>query len=129
MIPPSLHQKILQQLHDSHLGISRMKSLGRMFVWWPGFDRKVEEIVCHGDICQRSCASLPAALLHPWTWPSRPWSRIHIDYAGPYLGHRFLLVIDAHSKWMEVIPMNSTTTTATEKGLEYCLHNLEFQKC
>ena len=45
VVPPLLRQKILQQLHDSHLGISRMKSLGRMFVWWPGFDQEVEEIV------------------------------------------------------------------------------------
>ena len=91
-----------------------VKSLGRMFVWWPCFDQEVEEIVCHCDICQRSCASPPAAPLHPWTWPLRPWSRIHIDYSGPYLGHTFL---DAHSKWIEVIPMNSTTTIATVEKL------------
>ena len=70
VVPPSLRQKILQKLHDSHLGISRMKSLGRMFVWWPGFDQEVEEIVCHCDICQRSRALPPVAPLHPWTWPS-----------------------------------------------------------
>ena len=44
--------------------------------------------------------------LHPWVWPSRPWS---LDFAG----HRFLVVIDADLKWMEVIPMSSTTTKAT----------------
>ena len=48
---------ILQQLHDCDLGISRMKSLSRMFVWWLGFDQEVEEIGCHFDICQRSCAA------------------------------------------------------------------------
>jgi len=47
----------------------------------------------------------------------RPCCRIHIDYAGPYLGHRYLVVIDAHSKWIEVIPMNSTTITATVEKL------------
>ena len=39
VVSSSLHQKILQQLHDSHLRISQMRSLGRMFVWWPGFDQ------------------------------------------------------------------------------------------
>ena len=76
----------------------------------------MEKIVRHCDICQ-SHASPPAAPLHPWTWPSPPWLRIHIDYAGPSLGHRFLAVIDAHSKWIEVIPMNSTTTIATVEKL------------
>ena len=59
VVPPSLCQKILQQLHYNHLGISRMKSLDRMFVWWPGFDQEVEEVICHYDICQRSGASPP----------------------------------------------------------------------
>ena len=117
IVPPSLQQKVLQQLHDSHVGISRMKSLGRMFVWWPGLDQEIEELVSKCDICQRSRASPPAAPLHPWTWPTRPWSRLHIDYAGPYLGHRFLVVVYAHSKWLEVIPMASTTTTATVEKL------------
>ena len=39
------------------------------------------------------------------------------DYPGPYLGHRFLVVIDTHSKWIEVIPINSTTITATLEKL------------
>ena len=117
VVPPSLRQRILLQLHDTHMGISRMKSLGRMFVWWPGFDSDLEGTVRHCDICQRTRPTPPVAPLHPWAWPSRPWSRIHMDYAGPYLGHRFLVVIDAHSKWIEVIPMNSTTTTATVEKL------------
>ena len=117
IVPTTLRQRILLQLHDTHMGISRMKSLGRMFVWWPGLDNELEEMVRHCDICQRTRATPPVAPLHPWIWPSRPWSRIHIDYAGPYLGHRFLVVVDAHSKWIEVIPMSSTTTTATVEKL------------
>lgn len=44
-----------------------------------------------------SCAAPPTAFLHPWVWPSQPWARLHCDYAGPFLGHR-LVVMDAHSK-------------------------------
>ncbi len=42
-----------------------------------------------------------------------PWQRIHIDFAGPFLGKMYFLVIDAHSKWGEVFQMNHTTTTKT----------------
>ena len=34
-----------------------------------------------------------------------PWSRIHIDYAGPLHGKMYLVVVDAFSKWPEIIEM------------------------
>ena len=27
---------------------------------------------------------------------------MHVDYAGPFLGYMFLVIVDAHSKWMDV---------------------------
>ena len=54
-----------------------------------------------------------AAPLHPWVWPSRPWQRIHVDFAGPFFNKMFFLVIDAHSKWGEVFQMAQTTATKT----------------
>jgi len=53
------------------------------------------------------------AALHPWEWPSRPWSRIHIDYAGPLMGKMFLIIIDAHSKWLNIHCVNNETTEIT----------------
>jgi len=42
---------------------------------------------------------------------------IHIDYAGPFLSKMFLLVIDAHSRWMEVEAVHSATTQITVEHL------------
>ena len=42
---------------------------------------------------------------------------MHIDFAGPMNGQSFLIVVDSHSKWPEVIEMKSTTATATIKEL------------
>ena len=36
-----------------------------------------------------------------------PWQRIHIDYAGPFLGTMFFVTVDAYSKCLEVLPMNN----------------------
>ena len=63
--------------------------------------------------CQLHQKAPAEAPLHPWEWPGQPWSRVHIEYAGPYKGHMYLVVIDAHSKWMEVHIMRSTTSAAT----------------
>lgn len=59
--------------------------------------------------------------LHPWEWPETPWSRIHVDYAGPFLGKMFLVIVDAHSKWMDIYPMTSSTSQATIEKLRQSL--------
>ena len=40
------------------------------------------------------------------------WQRIQVDFAGPFNGQMFLLVVDAKSKWIEVTPVPSTTASA-----------------
>lgn len=54
-----------------------------------------------------------SAPVHPWDWPKEPWDRLRIDFAEPFMNSMFLHIIDAHSKWVEIFPMNSTTTTNT----------------
>ena len=33
---------IALELHSSHLGIYKMKSIARSYMWWPGMDSSVE---------------------------------------------------------------------------------------
>ena len=79
-----------------------MKTLAHMFLWWPGLDSDIANIVqCYTD-CQLQRPSPTQAPLHPWQWPIQLWTRLHIDFAGPFMGHVFMVLIDSHSKWMEV---------------------------
>ena len=55
--------------------------------------------------------------MYSWAWPSAPWQRLHIDFAGPFIGKMFLLVIDSNSKWLEVELMPSTASEATIEKL------------
>ena len=59
-----------------------------------------------------------AASLHPWLWPERPRQRIHIDFAGSFKGMMFILCMDAHSKWLKIVDMSSTTNDHTIKVLQ-----------
>ncbi len=117
VIPPQGREKILSELHQGHPGISRMKSLARSFVWWPSIDKDLEAQVKHCEPCQRT-RNLPAtAPIQPWEFPKRPWSRIHIDYAGPFQGHMFLVIVDAYSKWLDVKVVKQATSTNTITAL------------
>ena len=126
IVPPVGRTKIKEELHIGHPGASRMKSLARSFVWWPGMDQEIEDAVKQCDQCQRT-GHLPAvAPLQPWEWPQRPWIRLHLDYAGPFLGRMFLILVDAHSKWIEVHPVTTATSTITIEHLRmiFATHGL-----
>ena len=125
-IPQPAQEAVLKQLHAEHPGIARMKSLARSYVWWPGIDAAVESMVKQCEKCQQ-CQKLPSvAPLHPWDWLDRPWARIHADYAGPFMGKLFLLMVDAHSKWLEVhiVPSATSLNTIEKMRSTFATHGL-----
>ena len=110
VIPQRGRKAVLEELHVGHMGMSKMKGLARMYMWWPGMDRDIEQLVQNCENCQLVQAMPPTAPLQPWSWPSRPWSRLHLDFAGPVEGKMLLILIDAHSKWIEVFVTSSSTS-------------------
>ena len=129
VIPAACQGAVLKELHTSHTGIVRMKSLARIHVWWPGIDKHIiEGVVNSCEACKVVRHAPSPTVLYPWTWPDQPWKRIHIDFAGPFQGSMFL-VIDSHSKWLEVIPMTYTTTERNLKVLSvlFSVHGLPEQ--
>ena len=82
-------------------------------MWWPQIDVDIEKTVKGCLQCEQLQKAPAQAPLHPWEWPSRPWVRVHVDYAGPFLGKMFLVLIDSHSKWMEVQAVSSANTSNT----------------
>ena len=102
VIPPQGRKLVLEELHETPTGVSKLKALARSYVWWPGMDADIEEVVRNCSSCQVTSLSPPVAQFHPWECPSQPWSRLHIDFAGPFMGHMYLIIIDSHSKWLDV---------------------------
>ena len=121
IIPQSLQQSLLESLHDNHPGITSMKAVARSYFWWSGIDKAIEDLAKSCGPCQEQKSNPPVAPLHPWIWPTNPWKRIHIDFAGPFSTKMFLIVVDTHSKWPKVIQMSSTTTSKTIEALRNLL--------
>ena len=118
VIPPLLRQRVLNLLHIGHPGINRMKELARSYTWWPKIDKDIEEKVRMCNNCQFARNSPEQNLNHPWERTVRVGERVHIDFAGPVDKHMLLILVDSHSKWIEAIPMKSTTASDTIEVLE-----------
>ncbi|XP_026578600.1 uncharacterized protein K02A2.6-like, partial [Pseudonaja textilis] len=126
VVPTKLQKRVLQMLHDGHPGIVCMKALARSYAWWPGIDKQIEAWVASCNKCQENHSAPPKAPPTEWETPRGPWSRIHIDFAGPTRGHTFLITVDAFSNWLEVNKMKATTTEAVIKKLNrlFATHGL-----
>ncbi|XP_047520687.1 uncharacterized protein K02A2.6-like isoform X2 [Pieris napi] len=108
VIPASCRNKVLVELHDTHMGIFKTKSLARSYVWWPGVDESIQVICQSCEVCGAVANAPPSHTPQAWPWPSRPWSRIHIDFLGPISGVTYFIIVDSCSKWIEAIRMKST---------------------
>ena len=76
-------------------------------------DKQIEEFLKNCEKCQVNQANPATIQLISWSWPRKPWSRLHLDYAGPVENKMFLIIVDSHTKWMEIFPTVTATSTAT----------------
>ena len=113
VVPESLKEKVLQTLHEGHPGMTRMKRIAREYCYWINIDKDIEKTVTDCDQCQLAGKMPRRVPLEPWPNPERPWKRVHADYAGPLMGWHYLIIVDAFSKWPEVLTTKKITAEST----------------
>ncbi|XP_015283013.1 PREDICTED: uncharacterized protein K02A2.6-like, partial [Gekko japonicus] len=106
VIPSPLRDRVLAALHEAHPGVVRMKALARSYVWWPGLDQDIERLVKLCQPCQAFRPAPPRAPDRAWESSHKPWSRLHLDFAGPF-------------KWLEVVPVPSTSSKAAIRAMRH----------
>lgn len=128
-IPAACRKMVLDELHNGHLGICKMKGLARSYVFWPNMDADIENVCKNCRACSLHKGRPPVIETHYWEHPKKPWERIHADFAF-YGKHTYLIIVDAHSKWPEIsiVPNMLASTVISEfkklfarYGLPSCL--------
>ena len=79
--------------------------------------KDIENFVASCKICQENAPNPPKSFQN-WQQPESPWSRIHIDYAGPFHGTYWLIVVDAYSKYPFVVRTKIANSSTTVELLE-----------
>lgn len=69
---------------------------------------------------------MPPEVVHPWEPVSAPREKVHIEYVGPTYGHQYLIVVDAFSKRVEVVPTRTITSTWTANELRKWFSTLSY---
>ncbi|XP_037498704.1 uncharacterized protein K02A2.6-like [Rhipicephalus sanguineus] len=99
VIPQSLRSRVLQLLHAGHPGVEKTKMVARA--------AKSARNINGPRVMWRS----------PHGHSQKLWTRLHADFGGPFKGHYFLVVVDAFSKWVEVLPVTTPSAGATIAAL------------
>lgn len=108
VIPSSLQKKALLRLHATHIGIARMKLLAKSYIWWPNINRDIEIQAKSCVACQLNQTTPSPVKLTKWKETSRFFERIHIDFFQ-FEQRKFLILIDTHTRWMDIKIMSNTT--------------------
>ncbi|UYV73118.1 hypothetical protein LAZ67_10001874 [Cordylochernes scorpioides] len=101
----------LKDLHSTHLGIVKMKQLAQRYCTWKNIDKDIENLVKSCKDCLSTQNNPPKPPVHHWDPPSTNWERIHFDYAGPFQGYYYLVLIDAKSRWAEIKAISEPPTS------------------
>lgn len=80
-------------------------------MWWPGMDGDIEETVKKCQHCQLTRHNPAPTPCQSWDSLETPSHRL----CRPFLRKWYLLVIDAHSKWLEIEINSANTSTSIER--------------
>ena len=79
LIPETLKQKYLKQIHQGHQGIEACRSRAREFVFWININNDLKELVEKRDLCQSQQNSTTIIQKYVSEVPPQPWHTIGSD--------------------------------------------------
>lgn len=111
VVPRMLRAKALVIAHMGHPGSTKMKSVLKERVWWPGISRQVDDWVQSCRPCTITGKRNKPVPMARAVLPDAPWQNLAIDFNGPYArygGVMILVMVDAYSRYLIAKPVRST---------------------
>ncbi|XP_029164543.1 uncharacterized protein K02A2.6-like [Nylanderia fulva] len=125
VVPQTERRQILNELHIGHFEVVKMKGLARRHCWWPGIDQDIERLVASCEECTKTRNNPPKVENHVWEPATYPFERVHLDFAGPFMGKQFLVMVNAYTKWPKngiiskmTAPYNPSTNGQAERFVQ-----------
>ena len=125
VIPQTLRARMLELIHESHLGIVKCKQLARSSVFWPGINNQIEDVVARCQVCQNFRNKQHAEPMICHNIPTTPYQKVGIDLFQ-IQDRTFLLAVDYFSKFPEISEIQNTSSKTTIQTLKeiFCRHGI-----
>ena len=98
IMPNSLWQQVLNQLHTNHMGIEKTKLLAYECVYWPSINADIEKYIKQCPTCLEFQQMQPKERIIHHDIPLRPWEVIRADVFH-FNNKNYLCAIDYNSKF------------------------------
>lgn len=122
IIPRLLRSKALHLAHKGHPGMTKMKSIVKERVWWPGMAAAVDAWVQECRLCTLNGRKEHPTPMERARLPEAPWELVALDFCGPYAavdgGITILGIVDCYSRYMLATPMKHTDLITVKAYLD-----------
>ena len=117
LIPETLKQKYLKQIHQGHQGIEACRSRAREFVFWININNDLKELVEKCDLCQSQQNSTAIVQKYVSEVSPHPWHMQLVQIYSIFERIDFLVVGDYFSKYLIIRKIPNSTSSAVIKEL------------
>ena len=124
LVPITWRKTVFSAIHTlAHPGIRASRRLVAARFVWQGMSTDVGRWCRECGECQRAkVTTQPTAPIQPIPVPHRRFTHIHVDLVGPLTTSaegftHVITIIDRTTRWVEVLPLSSTTATACADAL------------
>ena len=125
IVPSSLREEMLSQIHSSHLGIEKCKRRARDLLYWPGMNQQIADMVSKCNTCNMYRNSQAKEPLKSHELPERPWQKIAIDLFE-LDKQEYVVMVDYYSKFFEVshLPNSKSKTVINHNKPQFARYGI-----
>ena len=116
VVPEALQSEMLKKVHSSHTGVNACLLRARECLYWPGMSAQVKAQAQRCEVCRALDDKQQESIRQP-ELPTLAWERVGVDLFH-LEGKEYLVLADCFSNFIEVDPLESTTSKAMVKALK-----------
>ena len=110
IVPKSLRQTVLKDLHEGHMGINKTLRFAKESVFWPSLNLSIENLISNCEECNKFQRSNKKEPIIQHDIPLRSFEKVGCDILE-FNGKSYLVVMDYFSKWISCKHLSSKNSS------------------